>query len=58
MLDLEFSVVELFHWSLNDIDATDIESLIPFVMEYPRWKSAKHKVNGGRQMYADEVSWL
>jgi len=58
VLDLEFSIVELFGWNLHDIDATDIESLIPFAMEYPRWKGTRRSANGRRRMYADEVSWL
>ncbi len=50
--------MDIFHWNLHDIDETDIESLIPFVMEYPRWKE-RQKVRGGRQqMYADEATWL
>jgi len=50
-------MVHLFGWSLREIDESDIESLIPFVMEYPRWK-ARQKAGGGRQLYADEASWL
>ncbi|MCI0552554.1 MAG: hypothetical protein L0287_16510 [Anaerolineae bacterium] len=49
--------MERFHWSLYDIDETDIESLIPFVFEYARWK-AGNIATGRRQMYADEVDWL
>ena len=48
----------MFHWSLHDIDETDIESLIPFFMEFPRWK-AQQKAGGGRQeIYADDATWL
>jgi len=47
----------MFHWSLHDIDETDIESLIPFVFEYPAWK-AKQKTTSGRKVYADQANWL
>ena len=58
MVGLEYSIVDTFHWSLRDIDETDIESLIPFVMEFPRWKD-KQKAGGGRQkLYADEADGL
>jgi hypothetical protein len=51
--------VEAFHWSLHEIDVTDIESLIPFVFHYPQWKSRKIPAAGGeREVYADEVDWL
>jgi hypothetical protein len=51
--------VELFHWSLHDIDHTDIESLIPFVFHYPQWKEQRFHGNGNprRTLFADEVDW-
>lgn len=50
--------MDLFGWNLYEIDQTDIESLIPFVMRYPRWK-AQHKASNGRQeVFVDEVDWL
>lgn len=54
MLDLECMLVDLFHWSLRDIDDTDIETLIPFVFRYPAYKK---RAKGGRQkeVYADQV---
>ncbi len=58
MLDLECRLVEMFGWSLNDMDLTDIETLLPFVFYYPHWKE-KGKAPGRRKMrFADEVSWL
>jgi len=50
--------VELFHWSLREIDQTDIESLIPFVFRYPQWKEARFGGNGHKRAYADQVDWL
>jgi len=52
--------VELFHWSLNQIDETDIESLLPFVFYYPRWKvkSKETSKDKTQRKYADQVSWL
>jgi hypothetical protein len=52
--------VELFHWSLHDIDQTDLESLIPFVFRYPQWRE-KHFDKDGKPRqaaYADQVDWL
>jgi len=45
--------VDKFHWSLHDIDETDIESLIPFVFEYGGWKKKGGKRR--RQLFADEA---
>jgi len=51
--------VELFHWSLREIDLTDIESLIPFAFYYPQWREKRAQGNGrSKQAYADEVDWL
>jgi len=47
----------MFHWSLREIDETDIESLIPFVFRYPKWRD-EHKKGKGKRKYADQVSWL
>lgn len=52
-------IVDTFHWSLAEIDRTDIESLIPFVFHYPHWKGRQAK--GGeprRALYADQADWL
>ena len=57
-MDLKCSLVELFHWSLREIDLTDIESLIPFVFHYPRWKEGRFHSNGAKRVYADQVDWL
>jgi len=49
----------MFHWSLREIDLTDIESLIPFVFHYPQWKDARGaKRRGNGRVYADQVDWL
>jgi len=47
----------MFHWSLREIDETDIESLIPFVFRYPKWKE-ENKKGKPKQKYADQVNWL
>jgi hypothetical protein len=58
LVDLECALVDRVGWSLVDIDATDIESLIPFMFRYPAWKG-EGKTNVRRQkLYADEASWL
>jgi hypothetical protein len=50
--------VELFHWALNDIDETDIESLIPFVFGYPEWKKTRSAASKRRMLFADEADFL
>lgn len=60
-LDLECQLVELFHWSLYQIDETDIESLLPFVFYYPQWRArATEKKTGEKkkEVFADQVNWL
>lgn len=51
-------IVENFHWSLYDIDNTDIESLLSFISYYPQWKKKKkdHK-NKEPEAYADQINW-
>jgi len=58
VLDLEYMLVSMFHWSLREIDETDIESLIPFVFRFPSWKSGQKAGGGRKQVYADQVDWL
>jgi len=50
-------LVEMFHWSLREIDGTDIESLMPFVFHFPHWKNHSPGT-GTRKLFADEVDWL
>ena len=44
----------MFHWTLTEIDETDIESLIPFVFEYPKWKQ-RNKHGVPRRLFADQL---
>jgi hypothetical protein len=53
LIDLEISLVKLFHWSLYEIDETSIESLLPFV--YRLTNSTKKKQS---RTYCDEVEFL
>ncbi|MBP8030082.1 MAG: hypothetical protein KAY78_02835 [Pseudomonadales bacterium] len=53
--------MELFHWSLYQIDETDIESLLPFVFYYPQWRaktSEKKTSEKKKEVFADQVNWL
>jgi hypothetical protein len=50
--------VELFHWSLHEIDHADIESLIPFMFRYVVWKDNHARGNSTQMKYADQVDWL
>lgn len=58
ILDLECALVDSTGWSLVDIDATDIDSLIPFMFRYPSWKGESKTKQTRRKLYADEASWL
>ena len=48
----------MFNWSLNDIDETDIESLIPFVFRYPKWKDERKSTGKRKEIFADQATWL
>lgn len=45
-------LAEHLHWSLHDIDRTDIESLIPFVFHL----AGTHQQTETR--FCDQVDWL
>ena len=47
-------MIERLHWSLYDLDRTDIESLFPFIFHLAGTKGEKKQ----RQVYADQVDWL
>jgi hypothetical protein len=54
---LEITLVKAFHWSLRDIDETDIYSLLPFVFRI------NHGKTGGtgsrkRKTYIDQAGFL
>lgn len=55
---MEITLVDQFGWSLKEIDDTDIETLIPFVFEYPRIKRKKGEKEHRKQIFADEANWL
>lgn len=55
---MEFVLVDRFGWSLKEIDETDMESLIPFVFEFPRWKHRQGVQERRRQVFADQADWL
>jgi hypothetical protein len=57
VLDIECTLVDLFHWPLSQIDATDIESLIPFIFFYPHRKD-KDVALGAKRIFADQADWL
>jgi hypothetical protein len=51
-------IVDLFHWSLWDIDNTDMESLLTFIIHYPHWKDKQTRGTLNKEVYADQVDWL
>lgn len=52
--------MDLFHWSPNEIDESDIETLIPLVFRYPQWKQQQKQpaAQQRQEIYVDEVDWL
>lgn len=50
--------MELFHWSLRDLDETDIESLLPFFLHYPRWRQGLGPGHRRQRLYADQADFL
>ncbi len=55
--DLEISLVKAFGWSLEDIDETDIDSLIPFLMRFNESEGGERPIKT-KKVYVDQVSWL
>jgi hypothetical protein len=55
--DLEISLVRAFGWSLEDIDRTDIESLIPFLKRLNEAENGIQPVKK-KKVYCDQVDWL
>jgi hypothetical protein len=47
--------VEIFRWSLRDLDETDSDSLLSFVFYWPIYKDG---VGKGREVFCDEVDFL
>lgn len=59
MLDMELVMVEQFHWPLREIDRTDVERILEFVLYFLyRKRQAQEPDSGGRAVYADEADWL
>jgi hypothetical protein len=52
LIDLEIKLVQIFHWSLRDIDETSVDSLLPFIFRLTGMNEKEKKV------YCDQVDWL
>ena len=57
MLDVEVLLVEHFHWTLSEIDETDIERIFEFVFYFMYRKRTADPARA-REVYADEATWL
>lgn len=55
ILDIEIALARNFHWSLRDIDETDVDSLLPFVARLGQPAESKLKT---KRVFCDEVDWL
>ena len=53
-MSLETTLVGRYGWSLHQIDQTDMESLLEFVLYQGRGAAGGQ----GRTAYADQVDWL
>ena len=54
MLDIEHALVKAYGWSLYDIDRTDVDSLLPFILHNPDGTQKPQEV----RKYCDQVTWL
>jgi len=54
MIDLEISLVKLFHWNLHDIDETSIDSLLPFIYRFTNTNQKQTNT----KTYCDQADWL
>jgi hypothetical protein len=53
--EIERSLVTTLHWSLHDLDRTDIESLFPFILGVSGGTGGR-KIE--KELFADQVNWL
>jgi|GEM_PF-2689187 len=53
---MERVLIERFHWSLYDLDRTDIESLFPFFFHLSA--AADSNQQPVQLRYADQVPWM
>jgi hypothetical protein len=53
MLEIERDLIGKLHWSLYELDRTDIESLFPFIFH-----ANKAGADQPQKAYADQVDWL
>jgi hypothetical protein len=58
MVDLEITLIKEFHWSLYEIDKTDISSLIPFIDRFVAVgnESVGNK-SASKRVYCDEIDF-
>ena len=45
------------HGSMREIEQTDLHSILLFMLEYPKWKTAAPDAQR-KLAYVDEVNWL
>jgi len=57
LTDLKISLVEVFHWSLYDIDQADYASTLKFMHRFTEMHG-KAVAKAPITKYCDEVSWL
>lgn len=59
LIDLKISLVEIFHWSLYDIDQADFASTLKFMHRYTETHEQKvNPVSARKQVFCDQISWL
>ncbi len=55
IIDMEISLINVFGWSMYDIDETDIESLFPFMNLFVGGHKKPVKSN---RIYAEQMQWF
>jgi hypothetical protein len=59
LTDLKISLVEIFHWSLYDIDQADFASTLKFMRRFTEMHGSKANPTLARkQVFCDQISWL
>jgi len=59
LTDLKISLVEVFHWSLYEIDQADYASTLKFIRRFTETHEQKvNPVSARKQAFCDSVDWL
>jgi hypothetical protein len=54
LYDIECSLIERWHWSLYDIDRTEVESILGYINHHSGWKNGTSKP-AMKSAYAEDL---